>query len=355
MAANGVIHRCGAMCTVVLVCLSAAAAQGYEPRADSPAAEDEAPRIRLLSDHGRSAFTIDRAGRPLFVIYAHGTLSTELTVGDATNGEWHCNGTIEHHHPEGETHHFEMSFTAGSPGTLSLNETEFPIPATFTATNNPDDALRGPWFIITSYGRIVPSGRSFTRPTDDELDPEHQYSQAWYMDRDVWDAEVYRNTLEMDDLEGWVVSWDHQHCMQHSDSGREARLRIWADGRVVSWEGPHRPIVEHQISPEEVQTLVDDLVAMTDSPKIVDLATPATEAEPSEVFVVSPRGPTWNQFQEFVDVRQGDHEHMVHVLYPGMDDPLGSVPLGWEEMQQRLFDLIDRSGGQAAGGEDAPQ
>jgi hypothetical protein len=204
-----------------------------------PAADDAdtaPPELVTRSAHERSVVALQTAGRPHFV------LSTELKLSRPTDSEWTWTGHIDHRPPGGEVQRHTLTFSSESPEEISLDGRTVPIPNRLH--QDPDEKPRGPWFVLTSYGRAVPTGRFFRFPDIADLDHERQYSIAYYFDRDVYEAETHRNTLQLDDLDSWILAWDEQHCISHSDGVRIARLRVFADGRVVANRRPGEPLIE---------------------------------------------------------------------------------------------------------------
>lgn len=305
-------------------------------------ADTAPPELVTRSAHERSVVALQTAGRPHFVLYARGTLSTELKLSRPTDSEWTWTGHIDHRPPGGEVQRHELTFSSQAPEELSLDGRIFPVQNRLE--QKADEKPRGLWIVLTSYGRAVPTGRFFSFPDVAELDWQQKSTDAYYADMDVFNAEICRHTLEMDDLTGWILSWDEQDCISHSDGLRTARLRVFADGRVVANPGYNDPLIEKQITPGEVQALVNDILKLNgvNSRELsANVPTSGLSGLSVESVSSSPLGRgLWDQNQELIQIREDDKIHDLRVVYPGQKDRLGHVPGGWEEIRDRLWTLI---------------
>ena len=311
-----------------------------------PSVETSPPEPVTLIGHGRVVFALERDGRPHFVIYAQGKLRSKLSLRTSPSLGWIWSGDVEHVPPDGGSQRYEVSFSSEAPERIVLNGKMFPIPK--QRVDESQELLRGPWFVLTSYGRAVPTGRYFALPNTGDLDPAETNSHAWYFDRDLHGAEVRRNSLEMDDLEGWVVAWDQQHCIQHSDNSRVARLRLFPNGRIVTNRTHSMPLTERRTAPAEVQLLVDRLLKMARQH-----ARSQSDKPPPSAAVGTPRRPfpralgrgLWDQHQDLVRIKDEDQLHTLRVVHPGRNDRVGRVPEGWDDMRDRLWKFLNTASG----------
>jgi hypothetical protein len=137
--------------------------------------------------------------------------------------------------------------------------------------------------------------------------------------------------LELDDQQGWAVAWDEQHPISHSDGARVARLRLFADGRIVGARSSHEALVRRKISERAAAALIADLVAMAGDPEI----------RADDAVSVSPLGAAlWDQYQELVRIVHDGKTYAIHVTHPSAEGDLGSIPLGWKDMNERLWALL---------------
>ena len=142
-----------------------------------------------------------------------------------------------------------------------------------------------------------------------------------------------------------MIAWDDQHRIQHSDGAREARVRVFADGRVIGVRSYRDPLVKRNIDKASLAALVEDLIAMAEKP--VSSPTDEKQSPDDKKPLVTLAGDTalgrgmWDQEQDLVRIRHEGHTYFVHVIHPGRSDRVGQVPIGWEEMHERLWGLID--------------
>jgi hypothetical protein len=181
-------------------------------------------------------------------------------------------------------------------------------------------------------------------PKIGDLDRAKTYSHAWYFDRDLHEAELHRNSLEMDDLKGWVVAWDQQHCIQHSDNSRVARLRMFPDGRVVANRTRSDPLAELRIAPDEVRLLTDELLKMAKlqsrDQSERPVPSPVAAATPRSLFPRALGRGLWDQHQDLVRIKDEDQLHTLRVVHAGRNDRVGRVPDGWDDMRDRLWKFL---------------
>ena len=328
----------------------------------SPAEADQAEgpkteiQAKTVTEHDRSMTTLMHGDRPICSFYAHGQLSTERTP-EESGSTW--TGRIKHTQNDGSVNTYTVRYVATAMSLISLSGRSFTVP-TPPASNTSEDAKpRSPTFVMTSYGRPVPTGRSFEVAIEGDLTPKKQYSQAWYFDNDLYKAESRRNTLEMDDLEGWVVAWDSQHCIQHSDGARVAKFRLFADGRLIINRDHRRVLAERKIAPDEVKQLLVDLAAMQDQSASLERALlNAVKADPDSIVglpinidstliqsvaIQTPLGHgLWDQFQDIVHFRRDGRKETINVVYAGPDQRPTRIPPGWDEMHRRLHELTSK-------------
>jgi hypothetical protein len=326
----------------LVICLAVATLAGLTANA-----QDETGPLppRLLVVQGeRSAVAVRFNKRLDFVIYSHTHLDAEINEEKVSPMKSTWSGYVEQRRADGMAKRFELHYSTDKPDVIVLDGKEFAIANPLDAAKEADGEDRGPWFLLTSFGRLVPSGRFFEAPHDpDSLDPKKEYSLAWYMDQDVHQAETYRHNFDLDDLKDWVIAWDEQHPISHSDGARVARLRIFADGRIVGARSHLEPLVHARLSKAEVDALVADLIAMARKPDVV--------VDPKLTVASSPLGRgLWDQHQDVVHIHRDGERHLVHVTHPGRRDPVGDVSPGWKEMNERLWKLLQAAKPDAAGG-----
>lgn len=307
-------------------------------------ANPERVEVSIVADHGRSAAVLRSGDRPICVFYGHGTIDAVMNQ-DTRRRTW--NGVIEHELETGERHRYSLRYQVSAPELISINGRLFRIP--LSPVDEPDATRAPPWFVLTSYGRPIATGRYFSVPTPKDLDPKSQYSHAWYFSNDVYAAESQRNTLEMDDLTGWVIAWDEQHCIQHSDGARVAKLRVFGDGRVIVNEEYRGSLVEKQISTEEVQQLRERLLAMgspVESEDSSELDDVTIDHDAVDLLVGSSFPSTlrnygmWDQYQDLITVRTGEKTDAICIVHPGPSDSIGRVPPGWEAVRDKMSAIM---------------
>lgn len=316
----------------------------------SAADETDINKVELVSvsAHERAAVVLQSGETPVCVFYGRGKLTGQL-IENRSRKTW--NGVIEHADAAGNRLPYDIRYSLQAPELISIAGRLFRIPV--GPTEKTKQELKAPWFVLTSYGRPIATGRYFSRPSTDDLNPKSQYSHAWYFDRDRHAAESQRNTLEMDDLEGWVISWDEQHCIQHSDGARVAKLRIFGDGRVVVNDGYAGSLHTKQIPIEDVRRLLQDLALMTEETHEVTLPGEVSIAGDLDLQIASRFPKTlnnfamWDQYQDFITVRIGKTSQSINVVHPGPDGNPTHIPSGWDEMRDRLAAIM-RSDSQTA-------
>lgn len=317
----------------------------------SAANGDDTTELELVSvaAHDRAAVVLKSNERPICVFYGDGTLTGNLAE-HRSRKTW--SGVVEHTSKAGDRHRYDIRYSVQAPELISIAGRLFQIP--IGPTDKPEKELKAPWFVLTSYGRPIATGRYFSTPSTDNLNPKSQYSHAWYFDRDLYAAESQRNTLEMDDLEGWVIAWDEQHCIQHSDSARVAKLRIFDDGRVIVNDGYAGSLQEKRLPIDIVRRLRQDLASMAGVTNEVKLLGNTSVISDGELIdggeldlQITSRFPTtlnsfalWDQYQDSITVRIGQTSHSINVVHPGPDGRPTYIPSGWNAMRDRLATIM---------------
>lgn len=308
--------------------------------ADEQSVNATAMQCSVLATNGRSMVTLTQADRPVCSFYAQGALTASVESNE-TGGRW--TGQIKHTPVNSESHTYNLAYDVVSSSQVSINDRSYRIRTEGAAAKADDAKPRCPTFVLTSYGRVVPTGRSFEVATAADLEPKTQFSKAWYFDRDLYGAETNRNTLEMDDLSGWVVGWDQQNPIQHSDGARIAKFRLFADGRLVINRGRRQPLAERKISPEEVTSLLGELAEMVTPPEDADEIDKLNVAVKKLNLGIahSPLGRgLWDQGQDIVYLRDEGRGDTIRVIHEGRDQRPTQIPLGWEAAAQRLRELV---------------
>lgn len=300
------------------------------------AAASESIEVRSREANERTALWLTSGENPRCGFYASGKLTAKLNIdGEETVGE------LLHESLEGTTQRYELRYNAKT-GRLAIDGKA--VDAAFPRGESPDGAEalaavgKALWFIATTFGRIAPSDRWSSPPAAEDLSPTKRFSFAWYLDRDLELAETYRYNLELDALEDWSIAWDERHPISHSDGARVARLRLFADGRLVGARSPDQKLFRRRVSPDLAAALISDLVTMAGDAKAGSVET--GDAASSWGVASSWSAALWDQRQELVRIAHEGQIRLIHVVEPSAKGGPGSAPLGWKEMRGRLGALL---------------
>lgn len=285
--------------------------------------------ISVASSAERAACVIHTAQGPHVILYAQGALTLQLQQAESDESIiW--SGDIAHCTQSDKTRTYDFQFSTSAPHLLSFNGQTVAIARKSGDAEDLRDKCE--CFVITATGKIVSTHRYFAEPAADDLDPARQFSTAYYLDAEIYEAETHSETLAMNSIPGAVIAWDRQNCISHSDSARTARLRIYPDGRVLRSAGYRQSIQESWIPVASVKQLALRLYALGTDPQMTKLQ----DGAELEIGV----GALWDQHQEVISVRHAGKCRLIHVIYPGRKQPMGQVPLNWDEIQALIAETI---------------
>jgi hypothetical protein len=127
--------------------------------------------------------------------------------------------------------------------------------------------------------------------------PEDPFAKIEILGHNYWSIDVRNKDAEvLAGMQDWVIAWDVQACAQ-SGGRRDATMRVFADGRVVVVSGLGAPLSAIEISPDEVQTLIEALKQQGTERPAADQGREAGDPLPAAL---------WNQQAQRVAVRHAD-------------------------------------------------
>ena len=126
-------------------------------------------------------------------------------------------------------------------------------------------------------------------------------------------TEAYAASRRVEAMDGWVLAWDVQNPMQHSDGQRSARLRLFPDGRVLDLANGLE-LRELRMDREHIDELLKWLI---DGGRVPEIP-PATPG-----LITSDDAPQngWDASSSFLTVRQSGRTYRkVHTVGPRNPD-----------------------------------
>jgi beta-lactamase regulating signal transducer with metallopeptidase domain len=324
--------------------------EATQPKADDPAASQpaaaETPKRTHIPGHDRSAVAWQTGDKVHFVLYAQGFLQTGLEETFYPTGEWRIRGHINLLKDRQEVRRFEIRHSSAEPDTLYLEGKAYAMDA-YAKPNSTDGVTRsGRLFILREHGEPLQTARTLPLKSEADLDPKQPGSLAALADRDLYLAETYRLSRDLDAQEGWVIAWDVQHAAQHSDGARIARLRVFSDGRVAAWQGLGKPLVEKRIARDEVNALVSWLIDEKGATPRRSLQVIDDAGKKRELFLDPLPTALWDQFGDRVAVKRDGQTYDLVSISPGHDDVLPQIPNNLpSDVIDRLQQLIQAAGG----------
>jgi hypothetical protein len=162
-------------------------------------------------------------------------------------------------------------------------------------------------------------------------------------------------------MTGWVIAWDEQNPIQHSDGERIAKLRVFPDGRVVALQSVRDPLAEMRIPKDDVTRLVAWLI---DEQKATERQmlrfTPEDRIGkvrvPEQVQVDPLLGPHWDQHLGRVAIQRGGKTYDLLQIQSGPEGAAKALQFQKavaslsNEIEQRLQRLVSLT---VAGGDEA--
>jgi beta-lactamase regulating signal transducer with metallopeptidase domain len=310
-------------------------------RDERAASADAPPRPILISAFGRSAVGLINGEKLLIAFYTRGKLAFDpQTVTDRFNAEGAWKLTLRQTTEEEKTHDYRLEYHANRPNEVLVNGRAMTLGMEIK-WGDETNRTNGIWCGLTSYGRCQSTRRWHNwfeslanDPEKSELNPERQYSWAWYLDDDLYEFESYRTTLEMDDLPNVVIAWDEQHPIQHSDAARAAKLRVLADGRVFASSNGREAAQQWQLTPAELNTLIEKLVPL--------FGDPLSPVKPVDSRLEK-GGALWDAVMESMVLLHAGKTYRVHTQSASRSDKqnrLGIEPMHANEIRSLLEGLV---------------
>ena len=206
--------------------------------------EDVIPELTRQSNDKYSAVACQSEKHVNFVLVYPGAISTGLseTSLDA-NGKWSIEGNIhlvdlaktKAAGKNVDKRVIALKYTSGAPNTLFLDGKAYDLARRSSATLTAMLDMPGRVFMLRDEGEPFQTHRILALRSEKDLETVGKFAA-----HDMFMAQTYADSRRVRRMKGYVLSWDTQRPIQHSDGEHVAQLRIFPDGRVLSLSNGRR-------------------------------------------------------------------------------------------------------------------
>ena len=312
---------------------------GAQPAATrAPATAKPLPQTRHLFNDKYSAIAVQSKEDVNFVLAYTGFLSSgmsEWSSGTDAETKWRFEGLVhlvdvEKTRAVGKNvdkRAIAVKYTSDAPRTLFLDGKAYDLSRPARVTSMGAVESPGRLFILRENGEPLQTNRTLPLRNEKDLVTIGDFAV-----RDRFHMETYAESRRVQAMEGWVLGWDVQHPIQHSDGQRAALLRIFPDGRLL-YLNNGRQLQELKLPPAEVNDL---LRWLTEEQMVGEQKLDPVEGND----VVQPeRGRTinmWNQSTDFLVFVRNGRRH-------GIVESSGASSSAFAPIRQRLMEMVNRA------------
>lgn len=313
------------------------------PTVTSETAEAEVdpklPETTFMSGDRHSAFAVQTSDKVHFVLYSWDKIESEIKR-TGTAADWSFRGPVHLVRNGKRIRSFEVTFTSKKPGELWLGKQRIQLTRVVAVTEKGAIQIAGRLIGLTEDLDPLNTQRTLELRNAKDLKTIRQMA-----DRDLVLARHYRFHRELDTMTGWILAWNDQHMIQHSDGAYVPQMRIFPDGRVVVPDR-RRGLLTLRLSRKDLNELLNELIEHPAAQRLPKRTPRLTETvkDESTIPFVQIRGGHWDQASSRVTIHAEGETYSLFYLSKSRDGrpQTGMSDEQWRPLAKRLWDLAMR-------------
>ena len=292
-----------------------------------------------MSGDRHSAFAVQTSDKVHFVLYSWDKIESEIKR-TGTAADWSFRGPVHLVRNGKRIRSFEVTFTSKKPGELWLGKQRIQLTRVVAVTEKGAIQIAGRLIGLTEDLDPLNTQRTLELRNAKDLKTIRQMA-----DRDLVLARHYRFHRELDTMTGWILAWNDQHMIQHSDGAYVPQMRIFPDGRVVVPDR-RRGLLTLRLSRKDLNELLNELIEHPAAQRLPKRTPRLTETvkDESTIPFVQIRGGHWDQASSRVTIHAEGETYSLFYLSKSRDGrpQTGMSDEQWRPLAKRLWDLAMR-------------
>ncbi len=308
-----------------------------KPEAKNEDAKLPRPEAMSMHETDHSAWALQSKDKVHLVLYSSDQLDSDISW-TAADGDWQFSGPIHLMRGGKRVRTFEVSYSSKLPDHLFLDKQKYALAQVLARTEKGALLMSGRLLVLTEDLDPLNTGRTLALRNANDLKSIKKMAEM-----DLWLARYYRVHRKLDAMTGWVLSWNDQHPIKHSDGAHVARMRIFPDGRVIVADR-ERGLLTLNLDDAELNKLLTEL---RDHPAVqkLDKRTPRLNVSSDARPITPILGGHWDQFSSQVSFTHGDQTYALYYLStsPSRRPQTVISDEAWSELSKPLRDLAARA------------